>query len=98
MEATLGIVVITVHVLEALDIADKFPAASVAVPAFTVMPRVPSPPVPLVTATIGVVVVPPLYIDGVPDGALPFPAAAYTVMPRLVRLTDSGFGLEYVTW
>jgi hypothetical protein len=60
IEATFGIVVITVHVPEALDTVDKFPAASCAVPAFTAMPSVPSPLVPLVTATIGVVVVPPL--------------------------------------
>jgi hypothetical protein len=56
----LGIVVITVHVPDALDTVDKFPAASVAVLAFTVIPSVPSPLGPLVTATIGVVVVPPL--------------------------------------
>jgi hypothetical protein len=100
MEATLGIVVITVHVLEALDIADKFPAASVAVPAFTMMPRVPSPLAPLVIATTTDFVPPPLLTSAVPVGALPVPAAAVTVIPvsdASARLTVSAFGLEYVT-
>jgi hypothetical protein len=54
-----GAVLSTAKVVDSLDATDVLPAASLATPAFIVIASVPSP-LPVVTVTVGVDVVPPL--------------------------------------